>query len=417
MFQPLEASIGLRYTRARREKSFVSFISFASMIGIALGVLVLITVLSVMNGFEQAMRDRILGVLSHVTVSETDAQVANWKQRREELLKLEHVVAAAPFVEKQVMLNEGGSVQGAILEGVLPEFEKQTGNVSKHMLEGKGSFDQLVAGENNIILGVKLAEALKVDVGDSLTLLTPTAAGMDMGEIPILKQFNVTGIFRVDLQQYDQGTVFVHMEDAASLFEMGDQVTGVRLRLDDLYKSREVSERVAATSGTDYWVSDWTRQNENFFKAIQLQKTMMFFLLGLIIAVAAFNLVSTLVMVVTDKGSDIAIFRTLGMTPRSVMKVFMVQGTLIGVIGTILGVIFGVLLAVNVDVIVPFLERVFNVNFISEDVYGISTLESVVRWSDVALIAVSALVLSMLATLYPSWKASRVQPAEALRYE
>lgn len=417
MFQPLEAAIGLRYTRARREKSFVSFISFASMIGIALGVMVLITVLSVMNGFEQAMRDRILGVLSHVTVSETDAMVPDWRQRREDLLKLEHVVAAAPFVEKQVMLNEGGQVQGAILEGVLPEFEKQTGTVSSHMLDGKGSFEQLVAGENNIILGVKLAESLKVDVGDSVTLLTPSGNSAELGEIPILKQFNVTGIFRVDLQQYDQGTVFVHMDDAASLFEMGSQVTGLRLRLDDLYKSRAVSEVVAATSGPDYWVSDWTRQNENFFKAIQLQKTMMFFLLGLIIAVAAFNLVSTLVMVVTDKGSDIAIFRTLGMTPRSVMKVFMVQGTLIGVIGTILGVILGVLLAVNVDVIVPFLERVFNVNFISEDVYGISTLESRVQWSDVALIAVSALVLSMLATLYPSWKASRVQPAEALRYE
>ena len=417
MFQPLEAAIGLRYTRARREKSFVSFISFASMIGIALGVIVLITVLSVMNGFEQAMRDRILGVLSHVTVSETDAMVSNWQQRREELLKMEHVVAAAPFVEKQVMLNEGGSVQGAILEGVLPEFEKQTGNVSSRMMEGKGSFDQLVAGENNIILGVKLAESLSVDVGDSVTLLTPTAGVDDLGEIPILKQFNVTGIFRVDLQQYDQGTVFVHMDDAVSLFEMNDQVTGVRLKLDDLYKSREVGKKIAATSGPDFWVSDWTRQNENFFKAIQLQKTMMFFLLGLIIAVAAFNLVSTLVMVVTDKGSDIAIFRTLGMTPRSVMKVFMVQGTLIGIIGTTLGVIFGVLLAVNVDVIVPLLERLFNVNFISEDVYGISTLESRVRWSDVALIAVAALFLSMLATLYPSWKASRVQPAEALRYE
>lgn len=417
MFQPLEAYIGLRYTRSRRQKSFVSFISFASMIGIALGVIVLITVLSVMNGFEQAMRDRILGVLSHVTISETDALVDDWATRRKELLEMEHVVAAAPFVEKQVMLNEGGSVQGAILEGVLPEYEKQTGNVSNRMVEGKGSFDQLVAGENNIILGIKLAESLKVDVGDSVTLLTPTAGDAQLGEIPILKQFNITGIFRVDLQQYDQGTVFVHMADAAALFEMGTQVTGVRLRLDDLYKSREVSEKVAANSGSDFWVSDWTRQNENFFKAIQLQKTMMFFLLGLIIAVAAFNLVSTLVMVVTDKGSDIAIFRTLGMTPRSVMKVFMVQGTLIGVIGTILGVIFGVLLAVNVDVIVPWLERLFDVNFISEDVYGISTLESRVRWSDVTMIAVAALVLSMLATLYPSWKASRVQPAEALRYE
>ncbi|PWQ95965.1 lipoprotein-releasing ABC transporter permease subunit [Leucothrix arctica] len=416
MFQPLEAFIGLKYTRARRDKSFVSFISLASMIGIALGVMVLITVLSVMNGFEQAMRDRILGVLSHVTVSETDAMVENWPERRKQLLKMDNVIGSSPFVEKQLMVNEGTRVQGAIVEGILPEFEKETGNVSHKMLEGKGSFDDLVAGEDNIILGVTLAESLGVDVGESVTLLTPTS-GQDLGELPILKQFHVVGIFRVDLQQYDEGTVFIHMADAQSLFEMGDQVTGLRLRIDDLYKAREVAQKVADVSGSDFWVSDWTRQNENFFKAIQLQKTMMFFLLGLIIAVAAFNLVSTLVMVVTDKGSDIAILRTLGMKPRNVMKVFMVQGTLIGVIGTILGVVFGVLLAVNVDVIVPFLESLFNVNFISADVYGISTLESRVEVSDIVLIAVSALVLSMLATLYPSWKASKVQPAEALRYE
>ena len=415
MFQPLEAAIGLRYTRAKRQSSFISFISFASMIGIALGVIVLITVLSVMNGFEQAMRDRILGVLSHVTVSETDAAIEDWQGRREQLLTLEHVVAAAPFVEKQIMLNESDRVQGAILEGVLPEFEKQTGNVSEQMLEG--SCEDLIAGKDNIIIGVKLAETLKLGVGDSVTLLTPSPEGMESGELPFLKQFNIVGIFRVDLQQYDSGTVFVHMQDAVTLFEMGDTVTGVRLRLNDLYKAPTVSQYIADTSGPDYWVSDWTRQNENFFKAIQLQKTMMFFLLGLIIAVAAFNLVSTLVMVVTDKGADIAIFRTLGMTPLSVMKVFMVQGTLIGVIGTVLGVIFGVLLAINVDVIVPWLERLFDVNFISEDVYGISTLESQIRWSDVAMIGISALVLSMLATLYPSWKASRIQPAEALRYE
>ena len=247
--------------------------------------------------------------------------------------------------------------------------------------------------------------------------MTPSALSETTGELPILKQFNVVGIFRVDLQQYDRGTAYVHMADAMRLFEMGDQVTGLRLTLDDLYLSREVSQVLANTSGPDYWLSDWTRQNENFYKAIQLQKTIMFFLLGLIIAVAAFNLVSTLVMVVTDKDSDIAILRTLGMTPGSIMKVFMVQGTLIGVVGTTLGVVFGVLLATNVDVIVPWLESIFNVNFISADVYGISELESKVEWSDVIMIAISALVLSMLATLYPSWKASRVQPAEALRYE
>ncbi|RVU86081.1 lipoprotein-releasing ABC transporter permease subunit [Leucothrix sargassi] len=417
MFQPLEAFIGLKYTRARREKSFVSFISFASMIGIALGVMVLITVLSVMNGFEQAMRDRILGTLSHVDVSETDAMVENWTARREQLLQLEHVVAASPFVEKQLMVNEGTRVQGAIVEGVLPDYEKDTSNISSKMLDGKGNFNDLVAGEDNIILGATLAESLGVDVGDSVTLLTPSVGQQDFTDTPILKQFNVVGIFRVDLQQYDQGYVFIHMADAQRLFEMGDQVSGIRLRLDDLYKSREVAQVVANTSGPDYWVSDWTRKNENFFKAIQLQKTMMFFLLGLIIAVAAFNLVSTLVMVVTDKGSDIAILRTLGMKPRNVMKVFMVQGTLIGVLGTILGVILGLLLAVNVDVIVPFLERLLNVNFISADVYGISTLESRIEIADVVMIAVSALILSMLATLYPSWKASKVQPAEALRYE
>lgn len=415
MFQPLEAAIGLRYTRARRQSSFVSFISFASMIGIALGVMVLITVLSVMNGFEQAMRDRIMGVLSHVDVSETDASIDDWRARRETLLKMEYVVAGSPFIEKQIMLNESNQVQGAILEGVLPEYEKQTSNVANQMLEG--SFDSLKAGEDNIIIGVKLAESLKLGVGESVTLLTPSPEGMASGELPFLKQFNITGIFRVDLQKFDEGTVFVHMEDAAILFEMGEKVSGVRLRLNDLYKAPLVSQRIADNSGSDYWVLDWTRRNENFFKAIQLQKTMMFFLLGLIIAVAAFNLVSTLVMVVTDKSSDIAIFRTLGMTPFSVMKVFMVQGTLIGVIGTVLGVILGVALALNVDVIVPWLERLFDVNFISEDVYGISTLESRISWSDVTMIAISALVLSMLATLYPSWKASRVQPAEALRYD
>jgi len=415
MFQPLEAAIGLRYTRARRQSSFVSFISFASMIGIALGVMVLITVLSVMNGFEQAMRDRIMGVLSHVDVSETDASIDDWRARRETLLKMEYVVAGSPFIEKQIMLNESNRVQGAILEGVLPEYEKQTSNVANQMLEG--SFDSLKAGEDNIIIGVKLAESLKLGVGESVTLLTPSPEGMASGELPFLKQFNITGIFRVDLQKFDEGTVFVHMEDAAILFEMGEKVSGVRLRLNDLYKAPLVSQRIADNSGSDYWVLDWTRRNENFFKAIQLQKTMMFFLLGLIIAVAAFNLVSTLVMVVTDKSSDIAIFRTLGMTPFSVMKVFMVQGTLIGVIGTVLGVILGVALALNVDVIVPWLERLFDVNFISEDVYGISTLESRISWSDVTMIAISALVLSMLATLYPSWKASRVQPAEALRYD
>ncbi|HIO92741.1 MAG TPA: lipoprotein-releasing ABC transporter permease subunit [Leucothrix mucor] len=415
MFRPVEMFIGLRYTKARRQSHFVSFISFSSMLGIALGVMVLIVVLSVMNGFESAMRDRILGMLSHVTVSETDAQIQNWQQRREQMLKREHVIAAAPFVERQVMLNASGKVQGTLLEGVLPEYEAAVSKVSNMML--KGSFSDLVLGQNNIILGVKLAESLKVEVGDSVIMLTPNANSLTSGELPMLREFNIVGMFRVDLQQYDKTTAYVHMQDAVDLFEMGDQVTGLRVQLDDLYKSVEVAEKIVETTQGDVWVSDWTKQNTTFFKAIQLQKTMMFFILGMIIAVAAFNLVSTLVMVVTDKESDIAIFRTLGLTPLSVMKVFMVQGTLIGFIGVILGVILGVLLAMNVGTVLPWIESLLDTRFISADVYGISEIESNVKWADVLIIAISALMLSMLATIYPAWKASKTHPAEALRYE
>ncbi len=415
MFQPVEAFIGLRYTRARRQSHFVSFITFASMFGIALGVMVLIVVLSVMNGFESSMRDRILGMLSHVTISETDAKIEHWQQRREAMLKRKHVVAVSPFIERQVMLNASGNVQGILLEGVLPSFERQLSSVPEHMI--KGNFDELVAGKNNIILGSKLAKTLQVDRGDSVVLLTPNADSLQSGKLPLLREFHVIGMFEVDLQQYDKSTAYVHMQDAVDLFEFEQQVTGLRIQLDDLYKANEVSQAIINSSGKDLWISDWTKSNTTIFKAIQLQKTMMFFILGMIIAVAAFNLVSTLVMVVTDKAADIAIFRTLGLTPMSVMKVFMVQGTLIGLIGVSLGVLLGVLLAANIDTILPWLESLLDTRFISADVYGISKVESNIQWLDVLLIAISALVLSMLATIYPAWKASKLQPAEALRYE
>ncbi len=385
------------------------------MFGIALGVMVLIVVLSVMNGFETSMRDRILGMLSHVTISETDAKIENWQQRREMMLKREHVVAVAPFVERQVMLNASGNVQGILLEGVLPDFEKRLSTVPEHMI--KGNFSDLVAGKNNIILGSKLAKALHVNVGDSVILLRPNASSLQSGELPLLREFNVIGMFEVDMQQYDKSTAYVHMNDAVDLFELEEQVTGLRIQLDDLYKSNEVSQKIIETSGDDLWISDWTKNNTTVFKAIQLQKTMMFFILGMIIAVAAFNLVSTLVMVVTDKAPDIAIFRTLGLTPLSVMKVFMVQGTLIGLIGVSLGVALGVLLAMNVGAILPWLEGLLDTRFISADVYGISKVESNIQWLDILIISISALLLSMLATLYPAWKASKLQPVEALRYE
>ncbi|MCK5810150.1 MAG: lipoprotein-releasing ABC transporter permease subunit [Cocleimonas sp.] len=415
MFQPVEAFIGLRYTKARRQSHFVSFITFASMFGIALGVMVLIVVLSVMNGFESSMRDRILGMVSHVTVSETDAKIENWQQRREAMLKRDHVVAVAPFVQRQVMLNASGKVQGSVLEGVLLDYEKQVSSVPEKMV--KGSFTDLKAGKNNIILGSKLAKALNIDVGDSVILLTPNADTLLSGELPVLREFNVVGMFEVDLQQYDKIKAYVHMQDAVDLFELDEQVTGLRIKLDDLYKSNQVSRDIIATSSEDLWISDWTKENTTVFKAMQLQKTMMFFILGMIIAVAAFNLVSTLVMVVTDKAADIAIFRTLGLTPRSVMKVFMVQGTLIGLIGVSLGVVLGVVLALNVGTLLPWIEGLLDTRFISADVYGISKIESNIQWLDILMIAVSTLVLSMLATIYPAWKASRLQPAEALRYE
>jgi lipoprotein-releasing system permease protein len=418
LFHPLELFVGLRYTRARRQKHFISFISLASMTGIAIGVLVLITVLSVMNGFEQAMRERILGMLAHITVSNTEVSVPDWQGVRKKLLDFPHVKAVSPFVEKPAMLSQGDEARGALLQGVLPDMEKQVSAVFQHVQ--KGSMDDLKPGSFKIAIGATLAKDLKVDVGDALTLVSPTEGALESGELPALQRFTVAAIFRVDMQQYDSSFAYVNLEDAAATFKMGGNVTGLRLKLDDLYLAPRVGQEILqrmSINWPDMWVNDWTHLNENQFKAIQAQKSVMFIILLLIIAVAAFNLVSTLVMVVTDKESDIAILRTLGLSSGRVMKIFMVQGTLIGVFGTAIGVGLGVLLASNLDVIVPLLERLFDTHFINSDVYFISELESRVNPGDVIVIAFSSLLMAMLATLYPAWRASKVQPAEALRYE
>lgn len=418
IFHPLELFVGLRYTRSRRQKHFISFISLASMIGIAIGVLVLITVLSVMNGFEQAMRDRILGMLAHVTVSENDTEVDNWQELREKLLGFPHVRAASPFIEKPIMLNQGDEARGVLLQGIVPEMESQTGSVFEHVTDG--DMTKLTPGSFNIAVGATLAKELKVGVGDSLMLISPSESSLESGELPTLERFTIVAIFRVDMQNYDSAFAYVNLQDAAKSFQMENRATGLRLKLDDLYFAPKVGQEIIqrlSLAMPDLWVSDWTRQNENFFKAIQMQKSVMFFILLMIIAVAAFNLVSTLVMVVTDKEGDIAIMRTLGLSAGRIMKIFMVQGTLIGVIGTLAGVMLGVLLATNLDVIVPFIERLFDTHFINSDVYFISELESRVEVSDVILIGFCSLLMSMLATLYPAWRASKVQPAEALRYE
>ncbi len=419
MFKPLSTFIGLRYTRAKRDNHFVSFISAASVLGIVLGVMVLITVLSVINGYEQGMRDRYLGMLSHVTVSEAGWQLPDWQQRKQQVLQTPGVKAAAPFIEKQVMLKEGLNVRGALLQAVLPEQEKLIGTVGRYIAK-PAQFSDLKPGENNIILGETLAKKLGVKRGDTLTLLSPKPTqGFDSGEqqIPLLKEFNVVGTFKVDMQQYDSTTAYIHLDDARDLFEMGDLVTGLRVQLDDLYQAPQISEAIAANSTGDYIITNWTTSNQNFFKAIQLQKTMLFLVLVLIIAIAAFNLVSTLIMVVTDKESDIAILRTLGMSPAQVMRVFIVQGSVLGVIGTLLGVVLGLLLASNVGTIVPWLEHLFNTHFLQAEVHGITHVDAKIETLDVLLIALSALLLSVLATLFPAWKASRVQPAESLRYE
>jgi lipoprotein-releasing system permease protein len=412
---PFELFIGLRYTRAKRRNHFISFISLTSMAGIALGVAALIVVLSVMNGFQKELRARILGVASHVQISGPDNQLADWQRIEQGALAVPGVVAAAPYVNAQGLLANEGSVRGAIVRGIVPGREDQVADIGRHMVAG--SLERLVPGEFGIVLGSDLARALRAMPGDKVTLIAPQGLVTPAGLIPRLKQFRVVGIFEVGMFEYDSGLALVSLEDAQKLFQLADKVSGVRLRLEDLFQSRQVARELYQKLGGELVISDWTRSHANFFRAVEIEKRVMFIILTLIVAVAAFNIVSTLVMVVTDKQADIAILRTLGATPASIMGIFLVQGALIGVIGTLIGVAGGVALALNIDVVVPFLERLLNIQFLAKDVYYISELPSDLQRGDVLTIAGVALVLAFFAGLYPSWRAARVRPAEALRYE
>jgi len=413
--QPFELFVGLRYTRAKRRNHFISFISLVSMLGIALGIAALVTVMSVMNGFEREIRSRILGVASHVQVLAAEGGLPDWRRIAEQAQANPAVVAAAPFVAAQGLLSSGSQVRGVFVRGVVPELEDKVADFGAHMRDGR--LQDLQPGEFGIVLGADLARGLQVRRGERVTLIAPQGQVTPAGLVPRLKQFRVTGVFSVGHFEYDSGLALVRLEDAQVLYRLGDAASGVRLKLANLYEAPRVARELARTLPADAQVTDWTQQNANYFRAIQIEKRMMFIILTLIIAVAAFNLVSTLVMVVTDKHPDIAILRTLGASPAAVMKIFMVQGTLIGVIGTALGVLLGVVLSLNIDVVVPAIERAFDFQILSREVYYISELPSQLEWRDVWMVAGVALGLSFLATLYPSWRAARVNPAEALRYE
>lgn len=415
MFKPLIFYIGLRYTRAKKRTQFISFITLTSVLGIALGVTALITVLSVMNGFQDELRQRILGMTAHATITGRSGQLTDWWQLREKVKDTPHLLGMAPFVRGQVMLNFDRRVSGSVLRGILPDQEKQVSDVGQKMQLGQLS--SLKPGSFNIVLGKELANYLGVMPGDKVTVISPQVNSTPAGIIPRLRRFTVSGVFEVGMYEYDRNMALVHIQDAAKLFRLGDKVSGLRLKLDDLFYAPEISKQLANQLYPDYRVSDWTRAHSNFFRAIQTEKRVMFIILLLIVAVAAFNIVSTLVMVVTDKRGDIAILKTQGLSNSSVMGIFIVLGCVIGIFGTLLGVMGGVLLALNVETIVPAIEQLFGVHFMSADVYYISEVPSKLDWNDVYQIAAMAFLLTLLATLYPAWQASRINPAVVLRYE
>ena len=410
-----ELLVGLRYTRAKRRNRFIGINSLVSMIGIFVGVWALIVVLSVMNGFQKEVRTRILGVASHVQITSIDNRLPDWRSIAALAAQHPRVRATAPFVQGQAMLAAGQAVRGALVRGILPEEEEKVADIGQHMRSG--SLAELRAGEFGIVLGADLARGLGVLPGDKVALVAPQGLVTPAGVIPRLKQFTVVGSFEVGMADADAGLALMHLRDAQTLYQLGDAVSGVRLRLDDLFAARSVARELMARLPQNVFASDWTRSHANFFRAVEIEKRMMFIILTLIILVAAINIISTLVVAVTDKQADIAILRTLGAAPGSVMQIFIVQGMVIGVAGTLIGAGLGIVTALNIDVIVPAIESAFNIKFLSKDVYLIPELPSDLQAGDVGWIVLMALGLSFFATLYPSWRAARVNPAEALRYE
>jgi lipoprotein-releasing system permease protein len=415
MIKPFELFVGLRYTRAKRRNHFISVVSAFSILGIAIGVIALIVVLSVMNGFQNEVRNRILGMSAHLIVYEHFGGMKQWQSVVDQAKTHPQVTGAAPFIRGEGLLTFSQQSEGVLVRGVIPELEKDVSIVEENI--SLGSFDSLLPGSFNIVLGEELANALGVGLGDKVMLITPNAEAGPMGVMPRLKRFTVTGTFAVGMHEYDSGIAYIHMDDADKLYRSNGEVNGVRLETVDMYQAPDIGQQVSELLQGNYFISDWTYRHANFFRALKTEKTMVGIMLLMIIAVAAFNIVSTLVMIVTDKQGDIAILRTLGASPAQVMRVFMIQGSVNGVLGTTVGAILGIITALNLENIVQMLERTFNFEVLPSSVYYINELPSDLNWNEVIVIIASSLLISILATLYPARRAAKTQPAEALRYE
>ncbi len=416
MFRPASLFIGLRYTRAKRRNHFISFISIVSMIGIALGVTVLITVLSVMNGFDKEIKKRVFSMVPPITVSSMSGFISGWEDLQKVMQGYPYITAAAPFVNGEVLLSYSGGVQPALVSGILPQEEKKISAIANKMTQGE--LTNLIPGKFGIVLGEGLANRLGAEMGDKVTVVTPQVSLSPAGVLPRFKRFTVVGVFKAGSGfGFDAGYAFVHMQDAQKLLGFGNNVTGLHLNVKDVFNAPRDAHLLAKELSPSASISTWANQFGEFFHAVELEKRMMFLILLLIIAVAAFNLVSTLIMVVNEKQADIAILRTFGATPRMIMTIFVIQGGLIGVLGTLLGVVGGVLLAWNVTAIVDTIQAIFNVQFLSSDVYFVNYLPSVIEVKDVLTIGLASLMLSLIATLYPAWRASKTDPVESLRYE
>lgn len=411
MFKPISLYIGLRYTRARRSNHFISFIALVSMIGLTLGVAVLITVLSVMNGFDRELKNRVLGMIPQATVSSTQI-LTDWPQLANKISQHDHVTGVAPFTQLQGMLTAQGQVAGILVTGIEPKYEQNVSIIQNHMVQG--NIDSLKKGEFGIVLGKQMTDALGLSLNDNVTLVLPEATPSPAGVVPRFKRFKIVGIFSIGAE-VDSMMGYIALNDASTLLRLPDGAQGIRMKLDDIFKAPEVADDVVMELPGNFYASNWTYTHGNLFSAIQMEKAMVSLLLFLIVLVAAFNIVSSLVMVVTDKKADIAILRTLGASPATITRIFMVQGTVIGVIGTLAGAVLGVIFASSISSVIGWLNTAFGLNLF--DAYFINYLPSYLRWQDVVIIVLLSLALSFLATIYPAFRAAKIQPAEALRYE